>query len=247
MKALLLASGIALILTSISPLYSSKLNTGNIFGVLFGAYLVANGAFYANAKAFYQTKIGITILAFICIFMLVFCTTLLAIITNSKAKAKNAKTVIVLGCRVLGTKPSRALTGRCKAAYDYLLENENAIAILSGGQGSDESISEAQCMKNILTNLGIDESRLILESKSTNTNENIKLSKEIIQQNNLSNSIAIVSSEYHILRAKMIAKSHNLKVEGISCKSYRFLRVPYFFREVFGIWFLTAKKITAKK
>lgn len=65
-----------------------------------------------------------------------------------KNTATNQKTLIVLGCRVKGDVPSLALQKRADAAYFYLLKNPDCVAILSGGQGKDENISEAACLKS---------------------------------------------------------------------------------------------------
>lgn len=116
----------------------------------------------------------------------------------------------VLGCRVKGTVPTRALMSRCKAAFDYLTENKDSVAVLSGGQGADEDISEAECMYHILTEKGIDKTRLYIENASTSTEENLKFSSDVIDKNNLSKEIVICTSEYHIYRALMIAKKQAL-------------------------------------
>ena len=72
-------------------------------------------------------------------------------------------------------------------------DSPNANAVLSGGQGSDEIMSEAQCMYNVLTESKIDSSRLYMEDKSTNTTENIRNSMKIIEDNNLNTDITIVT------------------------------------------------------
>ena len=84
--------------------------------------------------------------------------------------------IVVLGAKVNGTEPSISLSDRITAAYDYLTENPGVIAILSGGQGSDEGISEAECMFRKLTAMGIDKNRLWLEDKATSTWENLNFS-----------------------------------------------------------------------
>ena len=68
--------------------------------------------------------------------------------------------MVVLGAGVRGDVPSLSLRNRIDAAYDYLTEHPDVTAILSGGQGEGENITEAQCMFDHLTAMGIDESRL---------------------------------------------------------------------------------------
>ena len=93
-------------------------------------------------------------------------------------------------------------------------------------------------MYRILTSLGIDEGRLIKEEKSTSTYENLLYSKELTQEKR----IAIATSEYHIYRAKLIAKELGLLASAIPAKSIPILRVSYFTREVFGVWYLKIRK-----
>ena len=48
--------------------------------------------------------------------------------------------------------------------------------IVSGGQGSDEAISEAEAMRRYLVEQGIRNEEIIMEDKSTNTEENLVFS-----------------------------------------------------------------------
>ena len=61
---------------------------------------------------------------------------------------KNLDYLIVLGARVENGKPSRALAKRIRAAEEYLKENPETQVIVSGGQGPDESMSEASAMQH---------------------------------------------------------------------------------------------------
>ena len=102
------------------------------------------------------------------------------------------------------------------------------MAVLSGGQGPDEDISEAECMKRLLVDAGIEESRLYLEERSTNTRENLSNSFEIIKQNSLSQSILVVTNEYHQCRAMLICRDLGLDLfHSRSCRTsaYTFFNV----------------------
>lgn len=245
MKIVLIIFGIIIVCLYIAPLISSHLNIGNIFGICLGTIIFLFGLLYNSILTIKTNALFLIFTAFFLTFMLVHIITLMLVIFNTRKSASKEEIVIVLGCRVKGNMPSRALYQRCLATYNYLSKNEKAIAILSGGQGVDEKISEAQCMYNTLTELGIKSNRLIIEDKSTSTKENIIFSKKFIDNKSLDN-IAIVSSEYHLLRAKLIAKQQGLKVKVIPAKSLRFLRVPYFSREVFGIWKLILEELLEK-
>ena len=92
----------------------------------------------------------------------------------------DADYIIVLGSKVNGTKPSYSLQYRIDKAAEYLKSHEKTIAIVSGGQGKGEDISEALAMKQGLIKQNIAEDRIIMEDKSTSTDENITFSKPLI-------------------------------------------------------------------
>ena len=111
-------------------------------------------------------------------------------------------------------------------------------ADVSGGQGSDENISEAEAMTAWLTDKGIDKSRIIAEDKATSTLENLENSFNIIRQrgDDPNDSCAVVTSEYHIYRAKLLAQSLDVSVGSVAAHTtYLPIMVNYFIREAFGV------------
>lgn len=147
--------------------------------------------------------------------------------------------VIVLGAGVRGTVPSLSLKERIQAAYDYLTANPDAVAVLSGGQGPGEEITEAACMYRELTQMGIDGSRLLTETVSYSTMENLTNSLQVLEAHSgiRPARIAIVSSEYHLFRAGLFAKRLGLEAHGIPAKTTWFpLRLNYYLREIVAVW-----------
>lgn len=153
---------------------------------------------------------------------------------HSRIKASNeAEYIIILGARVKGTIPSLALQYRIDAAAKYLKRNKDTIAIASGGQGPGEDITEAESIKRGLMDHGINESRIILEDKSTDTVENIKFSMKLIPEN-LENGL-IVSNDFHIFRAKMIARDQGIQMEGLPAKTPTIAVLKSYSREYLAI------------
>jgi len=147
--------------------------------------------------------------------------------------------IVVLGAKVNGTAPSLSLSDRIDAAEQYLKTHPDSVAILSGGQGPDEGISEAQCMYEQLTDRGIDPDRLWLEDKATSTWENLKFSLDLIEEKtgNRPKTVGLISSEYHLFRAGLFAKDCGVTAVGIPARTQWFsLRINYFLREVAGVW-----------
>ena len=144
-------------------------------------------------------------------------------------------TVLVLGCQVRGTAPSLSLSYRIGTAAEYLEANPDSKAVLSGGLGSGETISEAQCMYNVLTARGIDPARLYLEEDSTDTLENLRFSKALMEREGLTGPVAIVSSDFHLCRAMIMAGDLGLPVQGLAAPSLWFSRPTYILREAFAL------------
>ena len=147
--------------------------------------------------------------------------------------------IVVLGAGVNGTVPSLSLWERICAARDYLTAHPDAVAVLSGGQGGGEWITEASCMYRELTDMGIDPSRLLLEERSTSTIENLQFSLDIVEAatGKRPTAIGIVSSEYHLFRAKLFAKELGLESVGVPAKtSWITLRLNYYLREIVAVW-----------
>ena len=146
--------------------------------------------------------------------------------------------IIVLGAAVHGDTPSLSLIERMSAARDYMLAHPKAVAIVSGGQGSNENLSEAQAMFDWLTSEGIARERIIKEDKATSTLENLKFSFDIIRArgDDPGSGTAVVTSEYHIYRAKLLAHSLGEEVGGIAGHTTYFpIMLNYFLREAFGV------------
>lgn len=144
-------------------------------------------------------------------------------------------TLVVLGCQVNGTNPSKMLRTRLQTAYDYLVRNPDTKCIVSGGQGSNEGISEAQCMYNWLTEKGISPDRIYMEDKSANTDENIEFSKRIIEKENLNKNLAIVTDGFHELRASIIAAKHGCSSGAVPAPTPFYLAANFTTRELFAL------------
>lgn len=147
--------------------------------------------------------------------------------------------LLVLGAKVRSDGPSLSLMNRINAAFDYLTAHPDAIAVVSGGQGSDEPMTEAQCMYDHLTAMGIDPSRIWMEDKATSTWENLLYSLDLIEEKTgqRPETLAVLSSEYHLFRAKLFTEKAGAEFIGVPARTTNpVLMVNYFLREVAGVW-----------
>ncbi len=159
------------------------------------------------------------------------------------AKEPESPYVIVLGAGVNGSVPSSSLRERLEATKTYLETYPNAIAVLSGGQGSNENLSEALCMYRWLTEKGIAPTRLRMEDKATSTEENIKFSLDLIEAETGTRptQAVVISSEYHLARASLLAKNEGLSMLGYPAETYdKLYFCNMFLREIFATWYTLA-------
>lgn len=141
---------------------------------------------------------------------------------------------VVLGARVIGKKPSYNLEKRLEKAYNYLQESPDTKAVLSGGKGPGEDISEAQAMYEYLTGRGISRERLILEDQSVNTDQNLEYS--IAKMTGSKEKVVIISNRFHIYRALGIARRKGLSyVQGLGSKVKWYTAPNMYVREAFAV------------
>ncbi len=146
--------------------------------------------------------------------------------------------VVVLGAGVNGTTPSLTLRTRLDAAEEYLRAHPDIPAVLSGGQGPGEDITEAQAMYIALVNRGIAAERLLIEDRSTSTAENLTYSMSILKNTGLDTTgvIAIVTNDFHLFRAQLIARDVGMHVIGVPAElPWWWLNANYYVREFFAL------------
>ena len=231
MKIFLIIYAIAIIIIFAEPIFEDVFNMGTIVGCGFGFLSLLCGIFWNDLPQ--GAKKYIAFLFIVINFALY--VPMLFIKRKGQKTATDQKVIIVLGCSVKWDKPSLSLIKRVDAAYLHLLSNPESVAILSGGQGRDEAISEAKCMYDMLVYKGISKDRLIIEDKSTTTNENIKYSVKLLKKYHLPNEVAIASSEYHQLRADIIARHYGLIPFAQSSETKPNILPTFLLREVFAI------------
>lgn len=147
--------------------------------------------------------------------------------------------LVVLGAKVRADGPSLSLQNRIDAACAYLAAHPDTVAVVTGGRGEDEPMTEAKCMYDRLTAMGIDGSRIWMEDKATSTWENLRFSLDLIEEKTGSRpaQIGVLSSEYHLYRAGLFAKACGVEFIGVPARTTNpVLMVNYFLREVAGVW-----------
>ena len=207
------------IYNTINPKRIRKNNVTDLLSLLAGIALIMINILIIGKEQILYKLINI-ILIYIDIMFIGYI--LNSIIYKISTKRVEPDVIIILGAGLVdGIKPSRTLLKRLEKAIEIYNLNNNSYIIPSGGQGLDEKISEAEAMKRYLVEKGIDKEKIILEDKSRNTYENLKFSREKIENLKMEKSpkIVFISSDFHIYRAANYAKRVNIKADGIGGKT----------------------------
>ncbi len=207
-------------------------------GIFFIIYAILKLKLNGGHIITHKTLRKITIAAF-CLFMIIFIIIESILLINAYSKEyEKVETnfVVVLGCGVFPDgRLTLSLMKRLNSAYDYLLDHPDTICIVSGGQGPNEPTTEAYAMAEYLKEKGISEDRIIQEDRSTSTNENLMYSKEIMLQYDKELTVAIATSDFHIFRAKLIAKNHGLEAIGLASSTAWYIWVNSYLREFLAV------------
>lgn len=154
--------------------------------------------------------------------------------------------LIVLGCGLKKDgSPTPLLKGRLDAALDFYRRQKKetgkaARFVASGGQGPDEIQSEAAAMRAYLLSNDIPEESVIIEDKSTDTAENMRFSKQKIDQAG-GGEIAFFTTNYHVFRSGLKARRVKMRAVGMGAPTRWYFWPNAAVREFVGL--LTEHKV----
>ncbi len=209
-------------------------------GYAWWGYLCLFIAALMLAHRFLPAVLWRVIVVLTCLGLAYFCFVEYFIIKNARTDADAGRDyLIVLGAAVYGDQPSLTLVRRLEGTKAYLDAHPETVAIVSGGMGKGETITEAQAMHDWLIAHGVAPERVVMEPKATSTQENLKYSFDLIRErgDEPQGRVAIVSSAYHLYRAKLMARDLGVSdAAGVAAPwGYFFVMLNYFIREAFGV------------
>ena len=139
----------------------------------------------------------------------------------SRWRARRAKVgaIIVLGAGLLDRSRVGPLLAsrldRGREIYDLARSSGlDPLIICSGGRGGDERLSEAAAMAEYLVSKGVDRDAIALEDRSTDTAENLRYSRRVLDERGVTEPVAVVTSGYHAFRGAMLMRSAG--IDGFS-------------------------------
>lgn len=239
-KIFILLGIIGILDTVILSIFISGLNIGVLLPGIVGFILVF--IFLNKEYRWFDLEIRSILIKKVFKFILIICIVTFVIIEsiivfNIKSE-DNAEVdyLMILGAGLKGKEVSLSLQKRLEKGIEYIGSNPETLVIVSGGKGLGEEITEAEAMKKYLIDHGIKDSRIIKEEKSTSTMENFKNTKEIMRKyNNKNIRILIVTNDFHMFRAKLLAKRNGFIAYGLPCKTPWSILPNCYIREYFAV------------
>lgn len=226
------------IITNIVLIKKERFNYNNLLGIILGLfalfgiwgiqvlYFVLAKLLLGSDIQFIKYTLDICINAMLSYFYTLIIATLYCNIKAARHIPKyNKDFIIILGAKI---KDDGTLTPLLKARVDkaldfgnkqYEITKKKIVYVPSGGKGSDEVISEAEAIKNYLIEKGVKEKQIIIEDKSTSTIENMKFSKNKIDNINKNAMIGFATTNYHVFRSGVIANNQGIECEGMGSKT----------------------------
>ena len=134
----------------------------------------------------------------------------LVLILSNKKSSSHYNVLICLGYKIFNNQLNDTLRYRLNLLINIAKLYPASRIILCGGLSESNTITEAELMKEYLIEKGIKKERIILEDKSATTAENIDNARIFI---NPGESILLISSSYHCLRARLLCKKKGIDVD----------------------------------
>lgn len=214
LKSLLSILGAGILLLTAFFCIFANLTFGVVFTGLLGLSFLLWGIFYEKVAEYTHDGLG-KFLKIIVIIFIVFETCLvsfLAIYGQIDNVDYNEDVVMVLGAGVKGNRPSAPLELRLLKAIDYHKKNPDAYLVVTGGMGNGERLNEADVMKNYLMENGIDGNKILKETESTSTKENMQFSKKVIDTYLSGDySVVVITNDFHMYRSMFLAKKYGFE------------------------------------
>ncbi len=238
---------VALTISNLSLIRHEGFRIQNLLGVilsvfLLGAILVPYYIEMTSISSYSPIEIVNIYTSILAFFeSLMIATVICALIAVNKKPTYDKDYLIILGC---GIKKDGTLMPLLKGRVDRAIEfyknqlektGKKAVFVPSGGQGSDEVISESEAMKRYLIEQGIPEEQIMKEERSTNTFENMKFSKKLIEEKNKNAKVVFSTTKYHIFRSGIFSVQAGLDADGIGSKTKWYFWPNAFIREFIGL------------
>lgn len=205
LRCFFLAAGGALLLNGVHVCLVSNLNFGTLLVFALGTVLLLCGLFYQRLWKWLRVAVLCGTAA------LVLLTAGLSAYGGRDHAADETDALVVLGCGVRGDRVSVGLARRLDKAIAWYDEHPDVLIVVSGGQGPQETVTEAEAMRRYLVSCGVPEEQILKEERATSTLENLQFSDALLCARFPNGCrAALVTSSFHVFRAEQIARKLGL-------------------------------------
>lgn len=243
-RFILITAGTFLTFITIFMSMVSNFNLGLILSYGAGLVLLIYGIWLRQINKLTQTGIlkAIRYAGYACAAVLFVLISFLYIYGKIDTADYTEDAIVVLGAAVRGRYVSLPLAHRLEKAVEYSKINKDCFIVVSGGQGPQEDIPEAEAMAQYLISRGVDESRIIKEDKSTSTYENFLYSKKLLDEIfDGEYTTAFITNDFHTYRAEYISKLASIPSARLGAKTDWYSAPVNYLREclaVLKVWIL---------
>lgn len=230
-RASLIIIGILISVNAIILIFTTNVHAGHFLALAAGASLILFGTFLKKLPPWLTTLYTIIVICTV-----IFCSVLL-LYGSKDTTTYSEDAIILLGAGIHGEAPGTTLTGRLDTALEYYKKNNDAVFVVSGGQGPQENITEAEAMARYLIAGGVDPNNIILEENATSSRENFAFSKSLLDEYFDSEySVVFISNEYHVYRAEFTAKEEGYtSLSHLHSRTSLYTLIPNLLRECLAI------------
>ncbi len=197
--------GFLITLNGVGIFFVSNLNLGLFLTVFLGVAIMICALLPRRVLIKIPKWLKVSVVSGLCLAIALAC--FLVTYGNTDNASFDEDAVVVLGAGVHGKTPSLSLAKRLDSAVEYHKKNPDALIVVSGGQGPQEDITEAEAMEQYLLDRDVNPEKIIKEDKAVSTFTNFQYSKEILDEKlGEDYSITLITSEYHVFRGFLCAK-----------------------------------------
>jgi len=243
LSAIAAFSGVFLIWDGVNAwMYTGSMNFGTVASWLLGLFLLAcaiktafvHKPLIRNRRA--RVVLRCIMLLCIAVFAAIECLIIADPYIHSAESAGKADYLLVLGCRIWPDgSPTLALSNRLDRAVEYYYRHPDVKIIVSGGQGTDEPMPEAEAMAKYLEKKGIPETSIIKETRSASTMENFRFSRALLPEGAKEPvKLVFVTNDFHVFRARILAERNGFEAYGIPAPTPSVILVNSYLREFFA-------------
>ena len=232
------ASTVYLLFNGRKMLQLEGLRLANLLSLLYGLAIVGVGLLHFFApRSFLANLISFADLLLFYGTFLYLSYIIYAFFLNIFPVKNEPQTIIILGAGLFGDKVPPLLAQRLdKGLAIYERFNRKPVIIVSGGQGEDEWISEAEAMAGYLIDKGVPADSILLENRSRTTFENLTFSKQLMLAQGLEQDrVVLVTNSFHALRAGIYMKQVGLKGRSIGSRTAFYFLPSAWIRETAGL------------